>query len=299
MVIAAESLSAYELFRFEMHRAADRIRGRWRLVVITALATWVLSVLAALLWPKTYRAETILVPASTEDAGGPLAGLASQFSGLASLAGINLGGESTEAEALALLQSRGFIESFIEDEQLLPVLFADDWDPLKGEWRTKDPDDVPSLWKGYDRFRKRILRVKQNQLTRVVTVSVDWRDPVLASEWANKLIRRLNQAMRQRAIAEARKSLRFLDNELKATNVVALQEAISRLMEVQMRAIMYASVREEYSFSVVDEAKPPDPKDFRWPNRPLLIGGGLFLGCLLGAAVGVLLPARSPRLQQQ
>jgi len=258
------------------------------MVALIFLVVWAGAVAAAFLWPKTYRAQAILVPESMENESG----MSGQLSGLASLAGLRIGRDGSQVEALALLQSRGFIESFIQDEKLLPVLFAKDWDPGTGRWR-KPPDEVPTLWNGYDRFRKKILRVKQDQLTGVVVVSVDWQDRFLAAQWANALVQRLNRTMRQRAIAEARKSLGFLDNELKATNVLAVHEAISRLIEAQMRAIMLASVREDYSFNVVDEARPANPKDVEWPNRPLLIGGGLFLAVLVSVACALLVPARA------
>ncbi len=283
--------SAYELFRVDLQLIFGRLWARKFVLfgVVAFIASTAIAV--AIMWPKTYRAEVMLLPASSELGSLGAGGLGARFSGVASLAGIDLGGDKSDVEALALLQSRGFVEAFIRDEMLLPVLFSEDWDSTNKLWTTKG-DAEPTLWKGYDYFRRRILRVQQNQLTHVITLSVDWRDRVQAAQWANALTQRLNEAMRQRAIAESRRSLKFLDSELKSTTLVTVHEAISRLMEAQLRSIMLANARDEYSLKVVDKARVPDARDFRWPNRPLIIGVGVLLGLIFGTALALL---TSPR----
>src|SRR3569623_1299829 len=75
-------------------------RFMWMIVTIVVLATAVGIVLAYRMSP-VYRAEVLLAPASEEE-NGSMGAIASQFGGIASLAGISLGsgGSSTE-QALA------------------------------------------------------------------------------------------------------------------------------------------------------------------------------------------------------
>ncbi len=66
-----------------------------------------------------------------DDGAGGLAKLAGQFGGLASLAGVNIGGsgESKTDVAIELLSSRYFLQSFIEEHDLIvPLLAVTKWD---------------------------------------------------------------------------------------------------------------------------------------------------------------------------
>ncbi|MCW4630978.1 Wzz/FepE/Etk N-terminal domain-containing protein [Marinomonas rhodophyticola] len=75
-------------------------RGKWIIILITFVFA-VGGVLYALSQPNTYKAEAVLASANDNQSGG-LAGMAAQFGGLASLAGINLGGGGTDSKAMAL-----------------------------------------------------------------------------------------------------------------------------------------------------------------------------------------------------
>src|SRR5665213_1171050 len=77
-------------------------------------------VLAFALKPM-YRSEVIVWPA---DSPSGLSQLGGQLGGLASLAGINLGGGGGKKsdEALAFLRSRAFTAAFIQRHELMPVL---------------------------------------------------------------------------------------------------------------------------------------------------------------------------------
>ena len=66
-------------------------QGKWWLFATTLIATC-LAVAFALWSPNIYRAEALLTP-SLEQQGGGLSALASRFGGLASLAGVNKGGD--------------------------------------------------------------------------------------------------------------------------------------------------------------------------------------------------------------
>ena len=68
-----------------------------------------ISVLLALSTPNKYTSEALLAPRSEGNAGGALGQMASQFGGLASLAGVNLGAlgnQGATVVAIELLKSR-------------------------------------------------------------------------------------------------------------------------------------------------------------------------------------------------
>jgi uncharacterized protein involved in exopolysaccharide biosynthesis len=176
--------------------------GKWVILaaaVLGALATF----LAAFIMTPMYRAEVVMAPVTVDKASGGLAGLASQFGGLAALAGVNLTTSQIDtAQALAVLKSRAFTESFIDRHQLLPILYADLWEPKTKTWDVDEPEEVPTLYKAYDYFDKSIRVITQDPETGLVTLTIDWSNPKLATEWANALVSEVNADVRQRAVEQ-------------------------------------------------------------------------------------------------
>lgn len=257
----------------------------------------VVTALVAFLTHPVYRGRVVMTVV-TDQVGGGLGGLLGQVGGLAALAGINLpNGDSGRAEAIALLSSDAFAKGFIEQENLLPILFSSKWDPTTGKWRVGDPDDVPTLGDGVKKFKEKVRRVNVDELTGVVTLTVDWRDRELAAVWANKLIERANSEMRRRAIDEAQKSIKYLESAAQKTDIAELRLAIYRVIEAQVKNIMYANVREEFAFRVIDPAVVPDADKYVWPRRALILALGLVFSAML-AIVWVLAVNLYARLRE-
>jgi len=252
-------------------------------VTLCALAGIGLGVLLAYTATLQYRAEALLA-ANNEQAGGlGLAQMAGQLSGLASFAGIELGsGEGEKDIAVARLTSRGFLESFIRDHDLMRVLFEDQWDAKNARWKPSLFGRNPNMDDSVDLLRKRIVDVSEDRRTKLITLAVTWRDRATAARWANELIARVNAATRAVAIDDAQRSQAYLRAQLRKTDVVELRESINRLLEVQLKNEMVASVRAEYAFRVIDAARIPEPESFVKPRRAMLIAFGAFVGLGFG-----------------
>ena len=256
---------------------------RRRLVLIATFAFFFLLAIAyAVLKSPVYRAEVLLIEADDEEQGLSTASIASQFSGLATLAGARIGNNSRKDEAIATLKSRAFIEQFINDNDLLPVLFRDKWDADAHEWDVDEEDEIPTLSAGYELFSQDIMSVLESRDSGLVTVTIETGDPDRAADWANTLVVRLNDHLRQRSINEANRSIAYLDSELKKTSIVELQQAIYNLLEQQIHKVMLANVREEFAFRIIDPAKAPEPDKFVAPKRALAIALGFIGGLLAG-----------------
>lgn len=251
-------------------------RGKWVIVCIGVLFA-VASISYALLATNWYRAEVLLAPAEEQSTQG----ISSQFGGLASLAGITIGGGGT-AEPIAVLRSREFAREFIQELNLMPVLFADDWDAEAQRWKNNDIEEQPDIRDGVRLIREDILRVNEDSPTGLVTLQIEWIDPKVAAQWASLLVERLNDRMRQRALKEAETNVAYLQSELSGVSVVAIQQSIGRLLESEMQKLMLARGNEEFSFRVLDSAAPP--KDRFRPKRMLIV----VLGSMLGGMVGTL-----------
>jgi LPS O-antigen subunit length determinant protein (WzzB/FepE family) len=114
-------------------------------------------------------------------------------------------------------------------------------------------------------------------------LTIEWTDPKVAADWANLLVKRLNERMRQRALQEAEVNVSYLKRELAATNVVALQHSIGNLLEGELQKAMLARVNDEFAFRVIDRAEAP-----KWRSRPkraqimaIAVLAGFVLGCVV------------------
>src|SRR4029077_2012468 len=116
----------------------------------------------------------------------------------------------------------------------------------------------------------------------LIKITIDWKDPTLASEWANKLVARVNADRRAVARAEAEQNLEYLNRELERTNIVELRQAINRLIEREIRKMMLVKVREQYVFKVLDPAFVPGREGVVWPNLAILTIEALVLGGVVG-----------------
>jgi len=248
--------------------------ARWQVAAIVSAATAIALVMAFVITP-VYRAEVLLVPVDEKE-HNQLSDLASKFGGLASFSGFSSNLRSSTTTSLAILKTRKFTVDFLRENSLLPILFSRDWDLERGQWKSDKQGEYPTYWQGYKYFDDKVRRISEDPDTGLITVSVEWSDPELAADWANKLVARLNAHLRQRAVHESKQSLEYLRNQLKKTSSVEVRDAIFSLIESEMKKSMLANVREEFAFQVLDAAVPPE-EPVR-PRRVLIVALGILLG---------------------
>lgn len=248
-----------------------------RIILITATA-FLLSVIYALNVTPIFKAELLMVPADS-DKEGSLSQATRGLGGLASLAGISLGGGEPGTETyLAILESRSFQTSFLDDNDFLKEILVDDWDEKNSKWR---PEDPPTLMDGYKEL-KTVFFIGLDNKSSLISLSFYSEDPVFASEFLNKIISRVNKHIREKTILESEQSIKFIEDEIKITNVTNMQNLLYGLIEEQTKSAMWANVREEYAFQVIDPAIIPEERDS--PRRTLIVIIGTFFGGILGLA---------------
>ena len=246
------------------------------------IASVLVSLVVALVATPIYRADVLLASAGNE--GDNLGRLASQFGNIASIAGINLpgGSEDKSATYLAILTSRNFIEQYAVNRQMRPILFQDMWDNARNAWIN---DVEPTAWQTYQYVNENVTSVMTDRRTGLTTFSVFWSDPVVAAQWANNMIKDLNNHIRQQAIEETESSIFFLEQQLEGTSQVNAQNVIYNLIEEQTKNIMLANVREEYAFKIIDPAIVPEIR-VRPARRKIAIMG-LLVGFLFGSLLAL------------
>jgi uncharacterized protein involved in exopolysaccharide biosynthesis len=262
---------------------ADLRRAAIPIVVVTVISG-IIGGAIGLIRDKEYSASIIVspVPQDSNSSKGALGAIASQFSDLASMAGVTPPGASARSEPIAVLQSQLLTQNYVKAEDLLPVLYADKWDEASKRWKATDPKKIPTLWTANQYFMKNIRQVTDDKATGLVTMKIKWKNPQQAAKWANDLVRATNQYLRDKAIRESERNIAYLTDQGTKTNIVEVRQAVYSLLEQEIDKEMIALGREEYALRVVDPAFAPE--------KPSSLGviSLTILGLLCGAIVSTI-----------
>ena len=254
--------------------------GRWWIV------TCVLLGIAMGFWmvassKHVYRVQAVLTPVSSRE-GGSLDLLSGSIGGLAALAGISAPGGSRAQIALATLEGTSFTAKFIQENNIMPLLFPGKWDPVAKRWR----GPPPSQYEAVRRFSRGGIRtVLKDQDTGLITVQVNWSNPLQATDWLVSMVAQVNAELRSQAIAQSQQNIQFLTAEAQEARVASVKTAIENLIESQMKQLMLAQAQKEYALQYVDRPTTPGPKDYVWPRPVLILCAAAFIGGLLGMLV--------------
>ena len=273
--------------------------GSRKIIAITAVFAFI-SVIYALSLPDQYKATALLAPAKSDSTG--LSGTLSQLGGLASLAGVNIGGgESSEVQrAQAVMMSWSFIEGFITDNDLAVELSAtqgwnkgsnelqinnDVYDIENKQWLIENESGVkgpPSSWDLFQDFSGR-LTVSEDKQLGLVSVSIEHYSPQLAKQWLDMYVAAINAHMQQRQMVKVSNNINYLQAQIEKTTISEMREVFYTIIEEQTKNKMLAEASPDYAFVVVSPSMVPEVKS--QPQRALIC----ILGTLLGGILSVVL----------
>lgn len=279
------------------------------LIFVFATGLAILVALYSLTLPNRYIVSALLAPTSSESGGG----LSSQYSSLASLAGVSLpNGKVDDTQTyLAVMQSRKFLREFIIENQLKKKIFFKQWDDEESKWKQpfsligtlngwfgfdkktykqqeKLETGEPTNWAAVQAFSSMLL-VVQHKDSGMVTVSIEWVDPLQAREWVSDLIARINTQVRLEQIEESRKTIDYLKDQVKQTQLVEIKTAAYNLIQQNLKNMTLAKTQQNFVFKIIDPPVIPDYKST--PKRVVMVIVAFILGGLLGGFI-VLIQSR-------
>ena len=274
-----------ELDAIDLVQVARTIWSKRAWIALFTLLFTAASVAYVLTATEWFRAQAVLMQRDAAS-GSRLASQLSQLGGLASLAGLSLGSGNTQ-EPLGTLKSWGFANRFILGNQLVEELSAPKPVPVE------EADRQKHITKLVDSFRRSVLSISEDRKAGLITVSIRWKDPVVAADWANKIADQINDELRAKTLEESTRNIEYLHAQLKTTDEVSLQQAIGSLLETEMQNLMLAQGTDEYAFRVIDRAEPP-AKPVK-PRRKALVLAAFVFG-LFGSVAASLVAAPTARL---
>lgn len=255
------------------------------ILMVTVLSA-IFAIWYALSIPNQYKAQVVLAPAQ-EQSGG-LSGALGQLGGLASLAGVSVGGAGANESQIAqeIMQSWSFIDQFIKDNRLEAAIFAvENWNKLTNQpqynarlydldnrrWLIEGKDGgstrPPSSWELFSLFSGK-LTVIENKKTDFVTISIEYYSPYIAKKWLDMYVSAINLHMQQRQMTKVTNNIAYLEKQIEKTSIAEMKEVFFTIIQEQIKNKMLAEASPEYAFVAVNPSMLPEKKS--QPKRALI-----------------------------
>ena len=203
---------------------------------------------------------------------------------------------------IEIFKSRELIYEFTDEPEVLINLFASEgWDRNSGEVLIdqniydsieKNGSEMyltqnkkPSKLEAHKIFTTEVLNVDMDEASGFVLLSVTHVSPVVARDWAVRLINLTNDKVRRKDIEFAEKSIDFLTSELAFVEVEDVRRRIFDLIESQISKISLAKANQEYLFDVIDQPVVTEIKS--GPSRSLICIFGTILGFFLSLMISI------------
>ena len=193
----------------------------------------------------------MLAPAKSGSSGANIGGALSQLGGLASLAGVTVGGSAGEAEiAKHIMVSWDFIEQFIEENDLaIPLAAAKGWekttntlmldsgtyDSTTQKWLS---DDGPlTSWALFQKFSGMLSMRDESGL---LLVSIDFYSPEIAKVWLDLYVEQINKHMQLRQLEAVTRNIAYLERQIEQTAISEMKDVFYTIIEEQTKNKMLA-----------------------------------------------------------
>jgi len=273
--------------------------NKFPLIAITSIF-FLSSVVYALLLPNIYRSVAYLAPV---EGGSQISGIMSEYSGMASLAGLSVPQETSKnKEAVERIKSFHFFSNhFLPFIMLEDLLAVKDWDLLTNKlsyddsefnsetrkWvrKAKPPRTaIPSAQEAYKKYKK-IMSISVDKKSEYVTLSIDHQSPYIAQQWVEVILKQIDRLMRDNEKSDAMNSVEYLNAIAPTVNYDAIKKAFSMLQQEQMKRLMMVEANANYIFTVLDA--PIASEERASPKRTIIVIIGSIIGFILGC-IGVL-----------
>ena len=94
------------------------------------------------------------------------------------------------------------------------------------------------------------------------------------------MVKQLNEQLRELAIADSKKRVGYLEQELAKTTLRDMRAVLYNLLESEKQKAMLANVNEDFALEVIDPAVAPETHEK--PMRKLIVALGGVCGGFLG-----------------
>ena len=256
----------------------------FKLFFIITLLILVSSAAILLSIENKYLAYAKLAPVN--DANQPQSPNLGAFSGIAGLAGINIGGSKLENDvyAVELMNSRSFFKSIVDKYDILPDIIATKkfdqsamksiydariYNPDTNQWNRErlEGKEHPSMQKSYEVFKKmfEVSRIRKFYCHNLCSSE----SPVFARNLINLVIEEINLRVKQRDVAEDERFIDFMTRKAEETVDIEARKVFYELIGKKYQELALKSSREYFVFNIIEE--PVIAEEKYYPSRLLYL----------------------------
>ena len=298
-----EKNNKYSDHELDLRELATFIFSKLFIIFTFILFSTIISFVFSKSLDDIYTSSALLSPSGSNDS---ISSKMNNYSTLASFAGVSMPSEgvSQSQEAIAIMSSFDFFsKKILPNIKLENILAVKEWIPKtntiiydnkifldsSGKWirDTSFPKtQIPSTQEAFRAFKESVsISIDKN--TSFVTLSVSHQSPYIAKKWLDITILNINESMRQEKRNLAEKSIIFLKETSKTTNLQSSKDAISALLESQLKSLMLVSAKEDYVYKILESPLVPEIKSS--PRRSLIVVSGIFLGAIIGLFTSIMM----------
>lgn len=188
--------------------------------------------------------------------------------------------ENQKERLITRMRSTRFSEIFIDQNNLLPYIYAKHWDAEAKEWLN---DFKPVKLEAIKNFQNNIRALQLDDASGLLLVHFKTRDPNLSAELANRFVSQFNSYYKGIEADELQARRDFLESKLDDGVSIETQRSINRMLEAQLSAEVLLEARKFYPLEEIQPAVVPLYKST--PNRKSMaiaaFIGSLFMGVVV------------------
>ena len=286
---------------FDISKALSILwNSKYRIIGFT-LACIIFSIVYSLSLPNIYTSSAILK--INDESASQTSSIISQYTGIASMAGISLPSKSADKMQYAIqtLKSKEFVKSIIFEEDNLPNLMAakeydyknkniiyDEtiYDASTKKW-LRSPNQgrysKPSYVEVFETSYNSNYSARKDMKSGFLIVSFSHISPQFSYSFLKKSIEMLNKISREKDLSESQQALDYLYKKLSEVEQKEVRESINALIESQLKIQMLGNIREDYLVSLIDPPFLPETKSS--PKRSQIV----ILATILGFMFAILI----------
>jgi uncharacterized protein involved in exopolysaccharide biosynthesis len=189
------------------------IKKRRNVILYLFLISVASAAIISLLMLPIYQAKATLMP--VESSQGRVSAALGTLQNIPFVGGAVGGalGKTATDKLMSILNSRTVAENVIKSLSLIKVLFEQEWDEKNNRWKINKP---PTLQDTVNLLQKSMVKMSDDRKG-LISISVEYKDPKLASDIANEYTKALQTFLNTSAISLAKRNRIFLEKQIELT----------------------------------------------------------------------------------
>ena len=237
----------------------NHIFSKWRSFALISFSISSLVFFGSLFIDDYYSSEVRLAAAEVEDAQRTSSSLINSLPSIGGLMGDNEG----VIEAKEIIFSRDFLKRLLSYPHIYsgllnPGSYSTPLDKTNlRDLRSEDQILMDrKFYRAMSEFRRNI-DFEDELESKYYTIRYTHLNPYFAKDIAELIVFELNERKKEQDIEEAQAAIIFLADKINNVTNAEVRGSISRLIELQLKREMIASMRDEYLATVIDQPAQP------------------------------------------